>query len=83
MHAAALSAFLRLWTAAGATVNEFDKIDDLVWILVSRVLSEAGRKVGVEDVEERMRQASLADVRKWQLEVLDGAFERGLGDDLR
>ena len=83
VHAVALSAFLRLWTAAGATVAEFDKIDDLVRILVSRVLGEAGRKVGVEDVEERMKQASLAEIRKWQLEDLDGAFERGWGDDLR
>ncbi|GAB7342541.1 hypothetical protein MBLNU457_g0721t1 [Dothideomycetes sp. NU457] len=83
VHSAALSAFLRLWTAAGADVHEFEKIDDLARILISRVLGDIGRRATAEEAEAKLNSATLQSVRKWQLEDLDAVFERGWGADLR
>lgn len=82
MHGAALTAFLRLWSAAGADVEEFEKIDDIARILITRVLGGLGRRGTLEEVERQMSGTSLATVRKWQLEDLDAVFERGWGEDL-
>ena len=83
VHGAALTAFLRIWSAAGATVREFEKMDDLARILITRILGGLGRRGTLEDVERQMSATTLSTVRKWQLENLDAAFERGWGEDLR
>jgi len=83
VHSAALSAFLRMWTAAGADAHEFEKVDDLARILISRVLGDIGRKATAEEAEAKLNSATLQSVRKWQLEDLDAVFERGWGADLR
>lgn len=83
IHAATVNAMLRLWTAAGAMVDEFDKIEGLVRVLVSRVFTWAGRKKSLEDVEMEMSQTTLAMVRQWQLEELDKTYETAWAMDLK
>lgn len=83
MHAAVLGAFLRLWKATCATEDEYYKIDNLVKVLVTRILGCADRKSSTDEVERRLAQEPLATVRKWQLEDLDQVYNHAWGSHLR
>lgn len=83
MHAASVNAFIRLWRVSGATVEEFDKIEDLTKLLISKVIGTAGRKKTVEEVKVQLQHESLATVRQWQLEELDEVYDHAWGSHLK
>ncbi|KAK4919702.1 hypothetical protein LTR66_016779, partial [Elasticomyces elasticus] len=83
LHEAALAAFLRLWKATGAVRAEFEKVEDLVRILVDEVVGMAGRRTEVESVEEEMGQVSLERLRELQMEGLEDAVEEVWGEHLQ
>lgn len=82
LHAAALNAFLRLWKDAGAEQDDFFKIEEVVRIVVERIVGSAGRKTDVGRVEEELRLVSLATARQWQMENLNDVYQDAWGPHL-
>nr|POF26054.1 isoform 2 of engulfment and cell motility protein 2 [Quercus suber] len=82
LHAAALNAFLRMWKVAGAEAEDFYKIEELIRIIVERIVGVADRKTDVGKVEEEMRNVTLETARAWQMEGLDEVYEDAWGPHL-
>lgn len=82
LHTAALNAFSRLWKDAGAEHEDFYKIEEIVRIIVERIVGSAGRKTDVGKVEEDLRVVSLAQARAWQMENLDEVYQEAWGPHL-
>jgi engulfment and cell motility protein 1 len=83
LHTAAVLAFLRLWKASGAEVDDFYKIEEVVRIVVERIVGQTTRKTDVGTVEEGLRSATLKEARKWQMEGLDEVYEDAWGPHLQ
>ncbi|KAK0848876.1 hypothetical protein LTR03_005440 [Friedmanniomyces endolithicus] len=47
LHTAAVNAFMRMWKAAGAELEDFFKIEEVVRIVVERIVGAANRKTDV------------------------------------
>ncbi|KAL1302524.1 hypothetical protein AAFC00_002910 [Neodothiora populina] len=82
LHRASLLAFFRLWKEAGAVDKDYHKVEDLARLLIGTVLGRLDRKSPAEEVERKLVNASLSDVRKWQLSELDEAYDYAWGADL-
>lgn len=82
LHTASLNAFLRLWKLSGAEVEDFYKIEELVRIVVERVIGAADRKTEVAKVEQQMRTVTLETARQWQMDGLDEVYEDAWGPHL-
>nr|POF13008.1 isoform 2 of engulfment and cell motility protein 2 [Quercus suber] len=82
LHAAALNAFMRMWKISGAEAEDFYKIEELLRIIVERIVGAADRKTDVGKVEEEMRNVTLATARVWQMEGLDEIYEDAWGPHL-
>ncbi len=54
VHAASLKAFIRLWKEAGATTDDYRKIDDLSRLLIRTILGQADRRTTMNQVEEQL-----------------------------
>lgn len=74
LHVAALNAFLRLWKAAGADTEDFYKIEEVVRVVVERIVGRAKRKTHIGEVEEGLRGVSLETARNWQMDGLDEIY---------
>lgn len=83
VHAASLNVFLRLWKAAGAKGDEFHKIEDLVRLVIGRVVGEADRRASTERVQHELGSVTLPVVRQWQLEDLEEVYDQVWGPHLR
>jgi engulfment and cell motility protein 1 len=83
LHVATLYAFLRLWKAAGAEATDFNKIADVVRILVESIVGGAERSKTIEEVEKEMAAADLRQLRQLQMEIQDLQFEDVWGHHLR
>ncbi|EMC93548.1 hypothetical protein BAUCODRAFT_245188 [Baudoinia panamericana UAMH 10762] len=83
LHVAALNAFLRIWKVAGAELEDFYKIDEIVRIIVERVVGTASRRTDVSKVEEELRSVTLETARKWQMEGLDDIYADAWGPHLQ
>jgi engulfment and cell motility protein 1 len=83
IHVAALHAFFRLWKATGAEVDDFDKIVELVRILVESVVGGAPRTKDVQDVEEELDDFEYQRLRELQMELLELTYEDAWGQHLR
>nr|OQO23634.1 hypothetical protein B0A51_09047 [Rachicladosporium sp. CCFEE 5018] len=75
LHTAALNAFLRLWKLSGAEAEDFYKIEELVRIIVERIIGGADRKTEVGKIEEEFRTVSLETARAWQMEGLEEVYQ--------
>lgn len=82
LHTAALNAFMRLWKLSGAETDDFLKIEELVRIVVERIIGTSGRKTEIAKVEEELRNISLESARRWQVEGLDEIYGDAWGPDL-
>jgi engulfment/cell motility protein 1 len=82
LHTAALNAFLRLWKLSGAEVDDFYKIEELIRIVVERVVGTAPRRTDIAKVEEDMRTVTLDTARKWQMDGLNEVYEDAWGPHL-
>ena len=82
LHTAALNAFLRLWKLSGAEVDDFYKIEELIRIVVERVVGAAPRRTDIAKVEEDMRTVTLETARTWQMDGLNEVYEDAWGPHL-
>ena len=84
LHTAGLKAFLRLWKATGAAEEaDFEKVEELVMILIESVVGRAVRTTDIGQVEEEIAEASLEQLRALQIEMRESAFENAWGKHLR
>ncbi len=83
LHTAGLQAFLRLWKSTGARTDDFDKVEDLVRILVEHVVGQAPRTRDVREVEEELAETDHVRLRELQMELLEMDYENAWGHHLR
>jgi engulfment/cell motility protein 1 len=82
LHTASLQSFFRLWKATGAEQNDFDKVAELVRILVEQVVGQASRTKDVQEVEEELSEFDYLRLRELQMEILELTFEDEWGHHL-
>lgn len=82
LHTAALDASMRLWRLSGAEADDFYKIEELVRIVVERVVGAADRRTEIARVEDQLRTVSLDAARSWQMEGLDEVYDDAWGPHL-
>ncbi|CZR65795.1 related to ELMO2 protein [Phialocephala subalpina] len=82
LHGASLQAFFRLWKATGATQDDFNKVAELVRILVEQVVGQAARTKDVSEVEEELAEFDYNRLRELQMELLEITFEDEWGQHL-
>lgn len=82
LHTATLNAFLRLWKLSGAEIDDFYKIEELIRIVVERVVGMAPRRTDIAKVEDDMRTVTLETARKWQMDGLNEVYEDAWGPHL-
>lgn len=82
LHGASLQAFFRLWKATGATQDDFNKVAELVRILVEQVVGQAARTKDVSEVEEELAEFDYNRLRELQMELLELTFEDEWGQHL-
>ncbi|KAK5722640.1 hypothetical protein LTR15_005872 [Elasticomyces elasticus] len=82
LHTAALNAFMRMWKAAGAETEDFFKIEEVVRIIVERIVGAADRRTDVGKIEDDLRSVTLETARRWQMAGLDEVYEDAWGPHL-
>ncbi|KAL4878246.1 ELMO/CED-12 family-domain-containing protein [Aspergillus karnatakaensis] len=83
LHVAGLHTFFRLWKSTSAEVDDYDKIVELVRILVESVVGGAPRTKDVQDVEEELADFEYGRLRNLQMELLELTYEDVWGQHLR
>ncbi|QDS68079.1 hypothetical protein FKW77_009968 [Venturia effusa] len=83
LHTAGLNAFLRLWKATGAEADDFDKVAELVRILVEQVVGQAPRTRDISEAEVELQDFDYHKLRELQMELLELAYEDAWGHHLR
>lgn len=83
LHVAGLHAFFRLWKATGARVDDFEKITELVRILIESIVGGASRTKDVQDVEDELAEFEYQRLRELQMELLELTYEDVWGQHLR
>lgn len=83
LHVAGLHAFFRLWKATGAELDDFDKLVELVRILVESVVGGAPRTKDIQDVEDELAEFEYQRLRELQMELLELTYEDAWGQHLR
>ena len=83
LHTAGLNAFLRLWKATGAETEDFEKVAELVRILVEQVVGQSPRTKDIAEAEVDIADFEYQRLRELQMELLDLAYEDVWGHHLR
>jgi len=83
LHTAGLNAFLRLWKATGAEVDDFEKVSELVRILVEQVVGQAPRQKDIAEAEDELADLDLKKLRELQMELVELSYEDAWGHHLR
>ncbi|KAI5850448.1 ELMO/CED-12 family-domain-containing protein [Morchella snyderi] len=83
LHTAGLQAFLRLWTETGASAEDFDKVAELVRVLIYHVVGQAPRTKEVQEVEEELTLFEYLRLRDLQMEILEQSYESAWGNHLK
>ncbi|KAF2847642.1 hypothetical protein T440DRAFT_491849 [Plenodomus tracheiphilus IPT5] len=83
LHTSGLNAFLRLWKVAGAQVEDYEKIEELVRILVEQIVGQAPRMKDIKEIEEELAEFELKRLRELQMELLELTYEDAWGHHLR
>ncbi|KAK4042422.1 ELMO/CED-12 family-domain-containing protein [Parachaetomium inaequale] len=82
LHTAGLHAFFRLWKSTGAQRDDFDKVAELVRVLIEQVVGQSGRTKDVLEVEDELQEYDAARLRELQMELLELSFEDQWGPHL-
>ncbi|KAI1466803.1 ELMO/CED-12 family-domain-containing protein [Daldinia caldariorum] len=82
LHTAGLNAFFKLWKSTGAEQEDFEKVAELVRILVDQVVGQAGRSKDVLEVEDDLVEYDLGRLRELQMELLEISFDDQWGQHL-
>lgn len=83
LHTAGLLAFFRLWKATGAAQDDFDKVAELVRILIDKVVGTAPRTKDIQEAEEEMAEFEYLRLRELQMGLLQLSFEDQWGQHLQ
>lgn len=83
LHTAGLQAFFRLWKSTGAQQDDFDKIAELVRILIEQIVGQALRTKDIQEVEEELSGFEYTRLRELQMELLEMTFEDQWGHHLQ
>ena len=83
LHTAGLNAFLRLWRATGAEVEDFERVAELVRILLEQVVGHATRTKDISEAEEELADFDYRKLRELQMELLELTYEDAWGQHLR
>ncbi|KAI1340413.1 ELMO/CED-12 family protein [Xylariaceae sp. FL0016] len=82
LHTASLQAFLRIWKQTGAEQPDFEKVVELIRILVDQVVGQASRSKDVLEIEEDLIEYDLGRLRELQMELLGLSFDDQWGQHL-
>ncbi len=82
LHTAGLQAFFRMWKATGAEREDFEKVSELVRILIEQVVGQASRTKDVIEVEDDLQEYDAGRLRELQMDLLDLSFEDQWGPHL-
>jgi len=83
LHTSGLQAFFRLWKLTGAQQDDFDKVAELVRILIEQVVGQALRTKDIQEVEEELSDFEYTRLRELQMELLEMTFEDQWGRHLQ
>jgi engulfment/cell motility protein 1 len=83
LHTAGLNAFLRLWKVTGAEAEDFNRIADLVRILIEQVVGQASRTKDISEAEVELADFDYHRLRELQMEILELTYEDAWGAHLR
>jgi engulfment and cell motility protein 1 len=83
LHTASLQSFLRIWKTTGAELEDFEKVAELIRVLVGEVVGRAPRTKDIQDVEEDLQEYDVAKLREAQMELLEQSYESAWGIHLR
>ncbi|KAF8455651.1 ELMO/CED-12 family-domain-containing protein [Terfezia claveryi] len=83
LHTASLWAFFRLWKETSATSDDFDKVYELMRVLIHKVVGLAPRTKEVQDVEDEISEFDFQSLRNLQMELLEQSYESVWGSHLR
>lgn len=83
LHTAGLHAFFRVWKLTGAEQGDFEKVAELVRILVDSVVGASRRTKDVAEVEEEMQEYDVPRLREQQMGLLEMSFENTWGQHLQ
>lgn len=82
LHTAGLHAFFRLWKSTGARRDDFDKVAELVRVLIEQVVGQASRTKDVLEVEDELHEYDAAKLREIQMQLLELSFDDQWGPHL-
>lgn len=82
LHTAGLHAFFRIWKSTMAEQNDFEKVAELVRILIEQVVGNADRTKDATEVEEELAEYDCGRLRELQMELLELSFEDNWGPHL-
>jgi engulfment/cell motility protein 1 len=82
LHTATLSAFVRLWQETQAETDDFDKVAELIRVLIFHVVGQAHRTKDVQDIEDEIMEMECARLRDLQMEILEHTYEKAWGNHL-
>ena len=82
LHAAALMGFLRIWKVTGAQLDDFDKVTELVRILIDQVVGRASRTKDILEAEDDILEYAIGQLRALQMELLELSFDDTWGQHL-
>ncbi|KAL4971860.1 ELMO/CED-12 family-domain-containing protein [Aspergillus desertorum] len=83
LHVAGLHSFFRLWKSTSAELEDYDKIVEVVRILIESCVGGAPRTRDVQDVEEELAEFEYSRLRNLQMELLELTYEDAWGQHLR
>ena len=83
LHTAGLNAFLRLWKTTGAVMDDFEKVSELVRILIEQVAGQAPRTKDIAEAEDDLADLDLKKLRELQMELVELSYEDAWGHHLR
>lgn len=82
LHTAGLHAFFRIWKSTMAEQNDFEKVAELVRILIEQVVGHANRTKDALEVEDELAEYDCGRLRELQMELLELSFEDNWGQHL-
>lgn len=82
LHTAGLLGFFRIWKATGAELEDFDKVAELVRILVDQVVGRAPRTKDILEAEDDIMEYDIGQLRELQMELLELSFDDTWGQHL-
>jgi len=83
LHTSGLNVFIRLWKVSGAQSDDFEKIEELVRILIEQIVGQAPRTKDIKDTEEELAEFEIQRLRELQMELLELTYEDAWGHHLR